>query len=65
MTTTTINHTDWSLYDIGGYLQSHGVEVQDVGEGVIRINGTQHRADDLVISEDRIDSKVGGWYLLR
>lgn len=71
MTTTqaNINHDNWTLYDAHGYQQQRGVQVRrypacgDTCE-TVSIGIALHRAEELEISEHRIQS-LAGWYLIR
>jgi hypothetical protein len=55
----------WTLFDAQGYITKNGVEVQHYPDGTTRINASLHATDDLVVSENRIESKKAGWYLER
>ena len=57
--------TIWTLMKSDGYVDKHGVEVVHYEHGITRINSTQHITEDLVITDDKIQSKNGGWYLVR
>jgi hypothetical protein len=53
------------LYTKEGFLRLENVEIERITEdeySFIRIGRTLHRAEDVQISEGRLDS-VGGWYL--
>lgn len=54
------------ITDSNGYITDRGVTVVEHPEtsdrcATIQINRTEHRADDLVISADKITSKLAGW----
>lgn len=70
MTSTSINHADWTLFDRGGYIRRHGVLVRlhpsdDVACDIIGINGKPHRADDFADVTDKMIEHRSGWYLRR
>ena len=43
-----------------GYLGESGIEICD-HEDTISIDGAEHRKDDLIISDNEIESKLGDW----
>lgn len=44
-----------------GYIQKHGVSVQEIDDEIIYVGDTPHHKSDLFIEENRITSKVFGW----
>lgn len=67
---TQINGNNWTLANRDGYVEAHGVEVQRIAATesqceCVRVNGTLHRADDLIVAADRIESRIAGWTLTR
>lgn len=57
--------TIWTLFDAQGYITNNGVEVEHYSDGTTRINATVHATDSLTVTESRIESHNGGWYLER
>lgn len=55
----------WQLFDAQGYIVRNGVDVQHYEDGTTRINATLHRTDDLIVTDNRIESRNAGWYLIR
>lgn len=57
--------TIWTLFGDDGYITKNGVEVQHYDDGTTRLNSSVHITDELIITETRIESINGGWYLER
>lgn len=57
--------TIWTLFTADGYVDKHGVEVVHYEHGITRINASQHATDELIISDNRIETTKAGWYLAR
>lgn len=57
--------TIWTLFNADGYIDKNGVEVEHYPHGITRINATQHATDELIITENRIETTKAGWYLER
>ncbi len=73
-TQPTINGNNWDVFDDDGHIIEPGVWVIEKDEyyegdvlmaATVRIGGTLHLRSDLDISDNRIESRLAGWYLTR